>query len=571
MKHTVFVIVCMVLSAYTFAQTTEMKAGYTKLILTVKDAKGDPIADKKVRLVNTDLSVTKEANTDTAGMVTFEGKVNSNYALYFGNGNVPQTFFIPTTPYQEFEIPIIYDPLQSEKIVPSANEVLLNISLVDFSMMPLSKSITFENKVTKQKYAVTTDTKGVGQILVPKGVDLIVHFKEAPDYSILPIPAQGGIIYNYTMKFSSNPSWKKFPSNTMGLINFIFTDLNGNLVAGETFTVTTASNPAIYTCKTDANGFAQVLVPLGFQYTLSQLHNPGFKNIIVNKLNPSDAYIINVDYIFITEAQRKEREELRLRMAKIRDSIAAANPSLYNYSINVNQLAGIENSGENYTKKLAKDPDIFIKDQKTVLAVLNRFRIQWKSKIIVVDVTGSMSPYMSQVGIWMVMQKMQNETNRYVFFNDGDQKWDAQKTVGNTGGIYTIKSNNLQDVFIQMSIAQSKGSGGDSPENDVEALIMAESLRNDVSEIILVADNYSDMRDYALIKQLKIPVRVIVCGALDAYSVNEQYINLAYKTGGSIHTLTEDIMDLAKKNDGDTITVSGKKYVLRNGEFFLIQ
>jgi hypothetical protein len=49
--------------------------------------------------------------------------------------------------------------------------------------------------------------------------------------------------------------------------------------------------------------------------------------------------------------------------------------------------------------------------------------------------------------------------------------------------------------------------------------------------------------------------------------VNEEYLTLAYKTGGSIHTLNEDIYDLNKMTDGKKIIINAVEYVLNNGRF----
>jgi hypothetical protein len=79
------------------------------------------------------------------------------------------------------------------------------------------------------------------------------------------------------------------------------------------------------------------------------------------------------------------------------------------------------------------------------------------------------------------------------------------------------------------------------------------------------------MRDYSMLAEVKQPVKVIVCGT-DYYGlktpVNTQYLDLARKTRGSIHTIEEDIEDLADKKDGEEIVIGGNKYLIRGGKFY---
>lgn len=49
-------------------------------------------------------------------------------------------------------------------------------------------------------------------------------------------------------------------------------------------------------------------------------------------------------------------------------------------------------------------------------------------------------------------------------------------------------------------------------ENDLEALLEAKKYMDDNWELILIADNYSPVRDIELLEKLDIPVHVILCG-----------------------------------------------------------
>jgi hypothetical protein len=191
----------------------------------------------------------------------------------------------------------------------------------------------------------------------------------------------------------------------------------------------------------------------------------------------------------------------------------------------------------------------------------------WKNKLIVVDVTGSMTPYLCQYLLWLNLNFNQNENQSYVFFNDGnDNKGFNKKEIGATGGLYfTRNSNGYSSIEKTINIAMVNGGGGDCPENNVEALLAGEKKFSTSGDVILIADNNASPRDLILTKKLKKPVHIILCGVRDN-NLNVDYLNLARKTKGSIHTIENDLTDLIKKKEGDTFTFLGAPYVIKNGE-----
>ena len=205
----------------------------------------------------------------------------------------------------------------------------------------------------------------------------------------------------------------------------------------------------------------------------------------------------------------------------------------------------------------------------TVLRILTR-RKGWDSTVIVCDVTGSMSPYTSQILRWVALQSRKDTLARkFVFFNDGDDKMDDEKTVGDAGGLYSCASMKLDSIYAVMTEAMTAGSGGDAPENDLEAVIHAQNEYPDAKGIILVCDNYATPRDLSLISQVKLPVHVIACGASDGY-LDPTRLTIAYATKGTFHTMEEDIESLEKLRDGEEIRIRGKRYRLRDGDVVLI-
>jgi len=209
------------------------------------------------------------------------------------------------------------------------------------------------------------------------------------------------------------------------------------------------------------------------------------------------------------------------------------------------------------SKTLYTHPDSVVK------TVLNRN--QWKDMLIVADVTGSMSPYTAQLLAWLQLNSLDGKLKQFVCFNDGDMKMDDRKKIGLTGGIYEIRASKYLEVLDVISEAMSNGSGGDGQENDIEGILSGQELCQECDNIILIADNWAPMRDSSLAYKVKKPVKIIVCGGESG--INPQYLDLARTTGGSVHTIENDITDLSKLNEGQQVNIGSFTYRIQGGKF----
>ena len=106
------------------------------------------------------------------------------------------------------------------------------------------------------------------------------------------------------------------------------------------------------------------------------------------------------------------------------------------------------------------------------------------------------------------------------------------------------------------------GNGGDCPENNIEALLLAEQKYPYAKNIVMVADNFATTRDMRLVKKLTKPVNVILCGVKDS-NVNTAYVNLAFKTKGSVHTIEQSLDELYKLKECEEFDFMGKIYVVQ--------
>lgn len=203
----------------------------------------------------------------------------------------------------------------------------------------------------------------------------------------------------------------------------------------------------------------------------------------------------------------------------------------------------------------------------TVYNVLLQSKIE-KNALLVIDWTSSMYQYGLQILQWHVKQGKNSPFIGLVLFNDGNQNANNQKVPGKTGGVYISDITSQEKLIKLMKTVMNAGTGGDNPENDVEAILEGISSYPDVSQVILIADNNACMRDIALVSHINKPVYAIMCGVLNGV-VNPQYVQLAYKTNGGIftesHLHTEITVDA-----NNSVWINGKKFMLRSDGKFTV-
>jgi len=206
-----------------------------------------------------------------------------------------------------------------------------------------------------------------------------------------------------------------------------------------------------------------------------------------------------------------------------------------------------------------------IKDS-TLFFVFKRNK-EWKKMMLVVDMTGSMFPYIGQMLVWYRQNYEDGRVKYYALFNDGDNLTDDKKVLGKTGGVHPFEAKDYRKLKKDIEDVRKLGEGGDDPENDVEALTAAMVAFRDYSDIILIADE-SNVRDMALLKRIKKPIHVIMCGTKKG--INEQYLRIAYQTKGSFHTISNDI-DMKKLKDGEEFQVDNDIFRLSGGNFIWVE
>lgn len=189
-------------------------------------------------------------------------------------------------------------------------------------------------------------------------------------------------------------------------------------------------------------------------------------------------------------------------------------------------------------------------------------RNDWKKVMLVVDMTGSMFPYIGQLLVWFKKNFEGEKIKYYALFNDGDNLPDNKKIIGNTGGVHTYEAKDYKKLKKDLEDVRKMGEGGDDPENDLEAVIKASAAYRDYQDLVLLADD-SDIRDMSLLKRIRKPVHVILCGTKKG--INPQYIKLAIQTKGSLHTSNNDVYFKTLK-EGDIVELDNDVFEWTHGE-----
>ena len=221
----------------------------------------------------------------------------------------------------------------------------------------------------------------------------------------------------------------------------------------------------------------------------------------------------------------------------------------------------LKRTGGYYARKGYFDTSVFKNVHEYNFLISRR----WSMKMAVVaDVTGSMSPYSTQVMLWLKNRPEGLLNGRFVFFNDGDAKPDMLKRIGSTGGIHFASTTNYDSVYLAMDRTMRAGTGGDIPENNLEAVV--ETLRRwpDTDTVLMIADNEASVKDMSLLKNIKKPVSVMLCGATG--KIHKDYIDITKTTGGRLFVLSTELSEMKKWQNGTEVLLGGKKFEYRNGE-----
>lgn len=328
----------------------------------------------------------------------------------------------------------------------------------------------------------------------------------------------------------------------------------GKPLVGEKLFFTLNRQKKTLVTYTDAAGKCDVYLPKGDTIQLHFTHDRNYRSFYYYPSLMERITDLEMDYMGTKEIERlaKAREE---RMKKEKERLEKERLAFEA------ELKREHLSRKDGIKKAFGEPA----KNKLFTSVFSRNK--WGRKLVVVDVTGSMAPYVGELLVWLKLNFEKEKGIQFVFFNDGDDKSDELKRPGKTGGVYYIKPKTYTELVDFAAVVAAKGSGGDTPENNCEALLKALHSAKDYDEVVMVADSRAGINDMELVGNITKPVRIILCGIEEHGFVEPDYLVLGWKTKGSIHSIEKDIDTVAKMMEGKMINVFGSDYRLQNGRF----
>lgn len=453
--------------------------------------------------------------------------------------------------------------------------------------------------VPNRVYAARTNSRGQAFFLLPKGRQYVVNAAGQPAFETIGTLDDQFVRSRYTLGYAPKTYTESIRGDTIFqevpasqqptrhriLVELRVLNFKEQPLVGETLYFYLKTSGAVYTATTGAEGTARLMLPKGDSLRLGTAFVPEVARLALTDDERAGTLRLRYHTLGRKAILKRRAERARLaaerdslfELARVRDSIAAARDSLrlltgdYDYLLLLGSGMDMEQVLDKVGEQAAAEREQLSQNERfyeltgaSVKSAFYRNRAGWSSKVIVTDLTGSMRPYMDEVLLWHALAIVPGAHNRYLFFNDGDRK--PEKPIGATGGFYTAIMPEMPQLLKTMQSTTDGGGGGESEENDIEALLEAMHMMGEGDELVLIADNYSDVRDMELLPQLRTPVRIVLAGNLD-HGINEDYLQIAWATGGSIHTLSEDIETLKAVNEGELITIGPHRYRMSGGVF----
>ncbi len=465
----------------------------------------------------------------------------------------------------------------AQGLTPTETEAVLELVITDNQGNGVMESFELVSKKTQQKYTGKSDSKGIGQIKLPINQTYVLNLPLEPEYGEVEISNTPLLVKRLNINYDKQ-------ERTSGLeVIFTYTDFNNKPLANEPVWIVSKRTNQEYRAITGADGVAKITnAPKDDTYIVSV----NFDTACYEFTPPAEArkhtQRINYTNIGTVEYKRREAEKKKALEARERrwraDSLARV-AQMKKEAIE-NERAWKTDSAD-FVKLCNKIPNLppehitkalnsfrklpmwfrrlVVEDRNTdtiIPAVLRRNK-NWTRKLLVVDVTGSMTNYYAQIYRWLIFSAVQEPPLHVVFVNGGAGR--------------EIYHCDRCDIDALSTVFFTAINDGGSREFDLRGIIEGINLaKNDYTDIILVGDNFEPIEDLHRLHEIKNPVHVLISGLTSEFGagwIREDFLNLALKSKGTLHTLTEDINNLAQTQEGKEVSIGGKRYRLNNGKF----
>jgi hypothetical protein len=264
-----------------------------------------------------------------------------------------------------------------------------------------------------------------------------------------------------------------------------------------------------------------------------------------------------------------EQTETEVKLNKITNRRLVFKDNLAN-DLAEKEIRFLSASAVSMSDKISRVRELGKTYELTSYDALDRNINKWKNVVIVCDITSTMFPYTTQVFDWMNENTENNSIKGIVFFTDCDSL--GRQTRGRLPGkMFTVRKKDELILWDTMFAAiNNTENNKDKPENNIEALIYAQKYFPDADEFVMIADNSTQVKDMKQLSKVKKKVHIILCG--ETYEKNlafqTDYIQIAKKTKGTIHTLEDDIDNIAKVKEMSVVRVGNIYFRFHKGKFY---
>lgn len=286
-----------------------------------------------------------------------------------------------------------------------------------------------------------------------------------------------------------------------------------------------------FKAKTNTMGHVRVYLPKGDIYSVNFQYHNDYRLEEIEYSKGTGQVRIEIMYMGTKEYLRRKKEDEKRKIEEKRRAAAA--------------LAG---GGREY------------REDKVLEVVMDRN--EWNNKLLISDVSSEMLGYAMKLADWYNVNRKGGQTTQFVLYYNGQMKSGSK-----SGAAFHLASPEY-DTLIGLINYVHGNSALSNAKYSLEDLIVGNGLEKTYDDVILFVDKDAHLADFETFKQIKVPMHVVLC--VDPRRPNPQHLTLAWKTKGSIHTLSGDYPNIGKLVEGDTFQLEGYKYKIMGGEFVQI-
>lgn len=319
--------------------------------------------------------------------------------------------------------------------------------------------------------------------------------------------------------------------NNYSSVDITLIGLKNQFLVDEEIVFTGRNRNKSFKASTNSQGRALFYLPKGDIYTVNFEYHHDYRIEEVEYSKGTSKVRLDITYMGKKEyLRRKKEEEERMALEKI----AAANA-----------LAG---GGREYI------------EDKTIEKVLGRNK--WDDQFLISDVSSEMLTYAMKLANYYKANRATGKNYQFVLYYNG------QKQAGSeSGSAFHLTNPDYEKLVSQINYVHANR-GLENAKDDIKGLIVGKGAKETYKDVILFVDKDAHLYDYQFFKQLKVPVHVVLC--VDPRRPNPQHLTIAWKTKGSVHTLSGDYPNIGKLSEGDVFEMEGYKYKIMGGEFIFL-